>query len=125
MLAMQLAGAESTERNGAICSGFNFGPDPTANRPVRDLVEQVLECWPGEWIDGTQPDAPHEAGLLNLTIEKADRWLDWRPAWSFEEAIRETVDWYRAVNENEQAARSATHRQIRTYMDALDSSSVV
>jgi len=29
--------------------------------------------------------APHEATLLNLSIAKASRLLDWKPKWAFEE----------------------------------------
>ena len=40
---------------------FNFGPDPAARQPVRRLVEEVLRHWPGQWVDGSDPKAPHEA----------------------------------------------------------------
>jgi len=120
-LAVKLAGAASDAgRREQICSGFNFGPDPAANRPVRDLVETVLNHWPGEWEDGTQPDAPHEAGLLNLKIEKAAEVLGWTPKWDFDEAIRHTVDWYRSVHENRASPAEKTREQIDAYMEVFD-----
>jgi len=42
--------------------------------------------------------APHEATLLNLSIEKADRLLGWKPKWGFDETIAETVSWYARVH---------------------------
>jgi len=117
-LAVRLSEADGATR-GSICSGFNFGPDPEANRPVRDLVEKVVRCWPGEWIDGTDPDAPHEAGLLNLTIHKADALLDWRPVWDFDQAIEHTVDWYRTVHEDPTLARDKTSEQIDAYSQLM------
>ena len=78
-------------------SGFNFGPDPKANRSVADLVTEILKTAKGSWIDKSDPNAVHEAGLLNLDIRKARRILDWRPKWKFEKTVGETVKWYEAV----------------------------
>jgi CDP-glucose 4,6-dehydratase len=77
-----------------IASSFNFGPEPGARQPVRRLVEEVLRHWPGEWTDGSQPGSVHEATLLSLSIEKAGALLGWYPAWSFEETVKRTVNWY-------------------------------
>jgi len=77
-----------------FCSSFNFGPDREANRTVRKLVEEILEHWPGEWADKSNPRAVHEARLLHLITTKAKRKLGWRPVWNFSETIRKTVGWY-------------------------------
>jgi CDP-glucose 4,6-dehydratase len=50
-----------------LTSAFNFGPDRDANRTVKELVEEVLHSWSGRWVDKTDPKAPHEAGLLQLS----------------------------------------------------------
>jgi CDP-glucose 4,6-dehydratase len=81
-------------KNAKVASAFNFGPDPTANRPVVDLVEGILQVWPGAWKSLAPPNAPHEASKLNLNIEKAARVLGWRPTWDFETTVRETMTWY-------------------------------
>jgi CDP-glucose 4,6-dehydratase len=119
VLARELGRAEDEPRRSQVCSGFNFGPDPQANRPVRDLVEKVLECWPGSWTDGTEPDAPHEAGLLNLSIDKAARLLGWRPVWDFDESIERTVEWYRSVHEKRSEPLALTRSQISAYTRSL------
>jgi CDP-glucose 4,6-dehydratase len=82
-----------------VCSAFNFGPNPESNRPVGSVVDEVLKHWPGRWVDKSDSAAPHEAGLLNLNIEKAERVLQWRPVWDFQHAVARTVSWYREVNE--------------------------
>ena len=54
-----------------LTSAFNFGPNHDSNRTVEELVEEVLQHWPGRWQDKTDPNAPHEAGLLQLSTDKA------------------------------------------------------
>ncbi|MCP9825458.1 CDP-glucose 4,6-dehydratase [Synechococcus sp. EJ6-Ellesmere] len=83
----------------AHASAFNFGPNPEANRSVQELLEEALRHWPGSWSDQSAPQAPHEAGLLQLEISKARQQLGWQPRWDFATTVVRTVDWYRAVQE--------------------------
>jgi len=98
---LQLAArlAEEQQANSPLCSAFNFGPNLDSNRSVADVVEEVLKHWPGAWIDQTPADAPHEAGKLNLTTDKAFHLLCWQPRWDFENSIKKTLEWYRATHE--------------------------
>jgi CDP-glucose 4,6-dehydratase len=84
----------SRERFDDFASGFNFGPDPKANRSVKDLVDEILKHRNGKWVDYSDPNAVHEAGLLNLDIRKARRVLGWSPKWNFETTVEKTVTWY-------------------------------
>ena len=52
-------------------SAFNLGPGLDSNRSVADLVVEVLKHWPGRWEDKSDPNAVHEAKLLNLSTDKA------------------------------------------------------
>ncbi|MEE9369557.1 MAG: CDP-glucose 4,6-dehydratase [Pontiella sp.] len=116
VLGMQLAEDKGSSDWKACCSGFNFGPDPASNRSVGELVEQVLLSWPGEWIDQSDSKALHEAGLLNLAIDKAEKMLDWKPVWNFETAVERTVQWYRGVLEDPSVAPELARQQINEYM---------
>ncbi|MCP9915152.1 CDP-glucose 4,6-dehydratase [Cyanobium sp. ATX 6F1] len=78
---------------------FNFGPDPADSRSVAEVVDTLLRHWPGQWREQTDPQAPAESGELRLNSDRARQLLDWRPLWSFEEAVTRTVGWYRAVHE--------------------------
>jgi CDP-glucose 4,6-dehydratase len=78
------------------CEAFNFGPSLASNRPVRELVSTILEHWPGAWLDQSDPNAPHEANLLHLQIDKAHHRLGWQPRWDYATTIARTVSWYRA-----------------------------
>jgi CDP-glucose 4,6-dehydratase len=80
-------------------SSFNFGPHLSSNRPVRDLVEEILKNWAGRWEDRSDPGALHEAGLLNLATDKAVQVLGWKPRWDFAKTLGMTVIWYKAVYE--------------------------
>lgn len=95
-------------------SGFNFGPNPKANRMVLDLVTEIIKWTKGNWVDKSDPQAVHEAGLLNLDIRKAGRVLGWKPKWKFEKTVEETVKWYEAVRGGEDPV-AVTQSQIREY----------
>ena len=81
------------------CEAFNFGPQLESNRPVGELVTKMLSHWPGEWLDQSDPNAPHEAGLLHLQIDKAHHRLGWKPRWDYATTVARTVAWYFAVHE--------------------------
>ena len=108
------AALAARERFEEVCGGFNFGPDPRANRTVKELVEELLKWKPGSWVDRSDPNAVHEAGLLNLDIRKARRILGWKPRWSFEETVKNTIQWYAAV-ENGCNPMAITKKQIEGY----------
>jgi len=64
---------------------------------VRELVKEMIALWgSGAWQDAGAGDAPHEAGVLRLSWEKAAQRLDWRPAYAWRDALRETVTWFKA-----------------------------
>lgn len=110
-LGVQLAAAAPTS---PLASAFNFGPDPSANRTVADLVQEVLKTWPGRWEDKSDPSAVHEAGRLNLNTDKAHQLLGWQPVWTFEETIARTVEWYREAGKTP-AIHALTTGQINAY----------
>ena len=102
------------ERFDEVCGGFNFGPDPKANRTVKELVEEMLKWREGTWVDKSDPHAVHEAGLLNLDIRKARKVLGWKPRWGFEATVKNAVQWYAAVANGANPVE-ATNVQIMGY----------
>ena len=108
------AALASRTRFADYASGFNFGPDPKANRTVKELVEEILKHRKGEWVDRSDPNAVHEAGLLNLDIRKAKRILGWCPRWGFEETIEKTAYWYNEVGKGANVQKT-TLAQIKEY----------
>jgi CDP-glucose 4,6-dehydratase len=100
---------------------YNFGPAAEANRPVRDLVEQLLLHWPAVagWRAQSQPGAPHEAGLLHLVADRAQQRLGWWPRWDFATTTARTALWYRRVHRGE-AALACCLDDLRAYEAAAD-----
>lgn len=106
-----------------VCSAFNFGPFLTSNKTVGALVKEIFKHWPGTSLDQETTGKTLEAGMLNLTIDKAYHLLGWQPKWSFEETIHYTVAWYRQFYEsaqgNPKSVRELTQSQIREYSKGL------
>ncbi|CRY91251.1 CDP-glucose 4,6-dehydratase [Synechococcus sp. WH 8103] len=99
-LAGYLMLAESLRENSdPPCEAFNFGPNLASNRQVRDLVNNILKHWPGEWSDQSYQESPHEANFLHLQIDKAHHRLGWQPQWDYTTTVARTVGWYRAFHE--------------------------
>lgn len=97
----------------AFSGAYNFGPLPTDHVPVQTLVETAISCWgSGEWINGYDAGQPHEAGLLQLSIEKAMKVLGWQPKLNSREAIEWTIDWYKR---SPQTVYDFTLQQINKY----------
>jgi CDP-glucose 4,6-dehydratase len=113
-LSEWLRSKSQSEKNGKVCTAFNFGPDPESNRNVASVVEEIVKHWPGKWVDRSDRDAPHEAGLLNLNIDKAQRVLEWKPVWNFEIAVARTIAWYRQAKQGIDPLL-LTRQQIREY----------
>jgi CDP-glucose 4,6-dehydratase len=97
---------------------WNFGPQPDNARTVREVVEEILANWgSGRWHNAAEPNAPHEAGLLQLCVDKARVRLGWRPRWDFRTTLHQTVAWYRAFHAGEDMA-AWCRRQIAAYVGA-------
>jgi CDP-glucose 4,6-dehydratase len=97
-----------------FASAFNFGPEPAANRTVRELVEEIVKHWPGKWEQAAPETHLPEAPLLSLDIAKARAVLGWQPRWDFARTVAETVAWYQGAREAGNAP-TQTRAQIVAY----------
>jgi len=96
---------------------WNFGPLEEGQTPVIDLVEKVLASWGGGEVKimPAPANAPHEANLLKLSVDKARRELNWWPFLDNSAAISWTVDWYKAWHLREVDLLGLSLRQIREF----------
>jgi len=114
---MGLAGQPEPGRTlGDYASAFNFGPDLGSNRTVAELVQEVLKHWLGQWVDQSDPAAPHEAGKLNLSTDKAFHLLGWQPVWGFAQTVAQTVRWYHETQAGRAEPTALAREQIATYV---------
>lgn len=94
--------------------GFNFGPNEESVLTVADVAQRVINFYgEGELIVHKKDDL-HEAGLLMLNIEKAEKILRWTPSYCADEAIKETVEWYKRFYRGEKLF-DFTVQQIKIY----------
>lgn len=90
-------GACLLEKGHLFAEAWNFGPQEQQGVSVQTLVEKVIELWEGgEWIDGSLPYSKPEMTLLRLNWDKAAHQLGWRPTYTWEMAVKETVDWFKS-----------------------------
>lgn len=86
-----------------FAKAWNFGPDVTGEATVGEVASLAARIWEdgAEVICAKSDSDPHEAGLLKLDCELARRELGWRPVWSLEQALQETVIWHKAQLQGE------------------------
>ncbi|MFT4152586.1 CDP-glucose 4,6-dehydratase [Parafilimonas sp.] len=93
---------------------YNFGPLPDDHLTVKELVETAIKTWGcGKWKNMADTSAPHEAGLLKLSIERVQQELSWKPKLNAQQAIEWTVNWYKQPFEE---LAAYTFQQIDNYL---------
>lgn len=87
--------AQNLHQNKVDFSGaWNFGPDESDAKPVKDVVERICQEWGAEACWNIQPgNHPHEANYLKLDISKSRAKLKWKPKWNLNKAVALTVSW--------------------------------
>jgi CDP-glucose 4,6-dehydratase len=116
-LAGELGEALSSRRMARLIelSGpFNFGPAAKDQRPVSEVVVEVLKRWPGKWRRAPKSGDPLEAAVLRLDARKAQRVLGWLPKWGFSRAVDRTIAWYKGAS-TPSKAHAMTLRQLAEF----------
>jgi CDP-glucose 4,6-dehydratase len=109
-----LLGGTLNDKPQEFSKPYNFGPLPNDHLSVKELVEIAIKTWgKGEWKDMCDALAPHEAGLLKLSIERAQNELGWQPKLNAQQAIEWTVNWYKQPAEK---IAAYTFQQIENYL---------
>ncbi len=100
-----------------FAEAWNFGPSIEDSKSVEWVVSYLCNAWKGSkgWKITRSANMEKEAILLCLDITKARYWLDWRPVWDIEEALKQTIDWYLAYRDNPNEIHDHTIRQIIEY----------
>ena len=94
-------------------SSWNFGPYADDTYTVEDLVKISIDKWgAGSYKFPHLNNAPHEAGLLKLDIEKSIAELLWKPKLNSKQAIEWTLDFYKSKD-----AKNYIEKQIKEYQE--------
>lgn len=105
--------AKLSEAPTKFAEGYNFGPKPDDERNVLEMTELAIDHWgSGSYETLEITGKRHEAGLLKLAIDKAEKELDWTPQFTSSEAVAWTIDWYKNAVGKE---RAFTLGQVERY----------
>lgn len=107
------------EQGHDFAQGFNFGPNEESVLTVGDMVQKIIKYWGNGEVIVHKTDNLHESKLLMLNIEKAKSLLRWSPSYTVEEAVCNTVDWYKRFYDG-QKMLDFTSKQINEYEERLN-----
>ncbi|TAH39167.1 MAG: CDP-glucose 4,6-dehydratase [Bacteroidetes bacterium] len=100
-----------------FASAYNFGPKLNDTFTVEALVRLAINNWKsGSYKIVKSKNAPHEAGLLKLSIAKVKKDINWQPKWKSSKAISATVDWYKNIHLQNQNAYDLCEKDIEDYL---------
>lgn len=103
-----------------FAEGFNFGPNEDSVLKVADVAQKVVEYYGKGEVIVQKKDNLHEANLLMLNIEKAEKILGWVPAYTADEAIEKTIEWYKNYYNNKNIDMfDFTINQISEYEESI------
>lgn len=114
-----LLGEKLLEHGLHFADGFNFGPYEDSVLKVAEVAQKIVENYGKGEVVVHKRDNLHEANLLMLNIEKAEKVLGWTPTYTANQAIRETVDWYKHFYAEDTDMYNFTLNQINKYEENI------
>jgi len=85
--------AEKMDTAGIHGEAFNFSNDKPIN--VKDLVDIILDLMKRQDLEPViLNEASNEIKYQYLSSDKARALLDWKPNYSMEQGLEETIQWY-------------------------------
>lgn len=100
-----------------FAGSWNFGPSTDEGRTVMQVAGSIVQHLGRGRIEVTESQQ-HEATLLQLNCDKAQRLLGWRPRWHIEKTLAATASWYKTVLEGGDA-ETITRSQLKEYFPEL------
>ena len=98
---------------------YNLGPEADVNKTVEELLIEMKRSWESvNWkVDLPKDKKIKEAGLLKLSCDKANNYLNWYTTLDFKKTIGFTVVWYKEFysSESKKSISDLTLNQINEY----------
>ena len=96
---------------------WNFGPLGSDVRNVGSVAQTIVDIYgKGSVAKNSIKSDFHEANLLQLNCDLANRKLGWSPRWSVNRTLEMTALWYRSVDEGK-VMLEITNGQINEYFN--------
>lgn len=118
-----LLGQRLLEEGKRFAEGFNFGPNEESVLTVADVSKMVTEFYGKGNVsirsNNKWDEHKHEAKILMLNIEKANKVLGWTPTLTANEAIKNTVEWYQHFYNKDVDMYQFTIEQIKHYEESI------
>lgn len=111
-------GQKLLEEGAEYAQGYNFGPEMNKDVKVCEVAQLVAKIWGDGRVEVGSGDGLHEATLLQLNIEKADKQLGIRPVYTAHEAIVKTTEWYKEFYGGQTDMTAYTSKQINDFVNA-------
>lgn len=115
-----LLGQKLLETGKDYAEGFNFGPNEESVLKVSEVVQKIIDNYNKGEVIIHKKDNLHEANLLMLNIEKSKTVLNWTPTYTANEAIKETVEWYKHFYAKDTDMYQYTIQQIKNYSSKMN-----
>ena len=96
---------------------WNFGTERNTITNVLEIVREIINFWGSGKVKFKKNVKYYEQTNLQLNINKAKKYLKWKPKYSIKKSIQVTADWYKKVLTNKVSAEKITTQQIQNYMD--------
>ena len=103
--------------NTEFAGHYNIGPNDDDCINTGLLVELFIKYWKDVEYCVINENGPHEANYLKLDSSKARNTFNWAPKWNVEQAVKETVEWYKNYRDGNDLV-SITNSQIMKYIES-------
>lgn len=110
-----LLGQKLLEGGKKYAEGFNFGPNEDSVLRVAEVAEKACKYYGKGEVVIHKRDNLHEANLLMLNIEKAEKVLGWTPTYTADESVKNTIEWYKHFYTKDVDMYELTMNQIKEY----------
>ncbi len=101
---------------------WNFGSEKNTVTSVYDVVNKIIKTWGSGKIRFKKKFKFYEQKNLQLNIEKAKKKLKWKPVYSINQSVENTVNWYKEIYLNKKSPKEVTKNQIIEYFSYVKKS---
>jgi CDP-glucose 4,6-dehydratase len=110
--------AEKMWGNESFDESWNMGPLVSDTpQKIHTIVEKIIKKWgTGTWQDISDQKSFKESNLLLVNSQKAQNRLGWYPIFDIDNAISETIDWYKQYRDNPDEIESYSKKCIDVYV---------